>query len=132
MTETKRQRYIRNIKFATMFKDQDTMIKISVKAAREICDLLEEQEPRVMTLDEVYNLHRGDCIYLEIRDGIECNALMLYACENYYVDFRSTDYKTISKDTSLYQKRWRVWTSRPTEEQRKNTPWGPLKEEDYD
>ena len=46
MAETRRQRYIGNIKLATMFKDQDTMIKISVKAAREICDFLEEQEQK--------------------------------------------------------------------------------------
>lgn len=91
--------------------------------AADALAFLKEQEPRVMTLDEVYDLHRGDCMFVEIRDGIECNALMLYACENYYVDFRSADYKIIGKDTSLYQKQWRCWTSRPTEEQRKAVPW---------
>lgn len=46
MAETRRQWYIGNIKLATMLKDPDTMIKISVKAAREIRDLLEEQEQK--------------------------------------------------------------------------------------
>lgn len=95
----------------------------AIQTINDVIALLKEQEPRVMTLDEVYDLHRGDCVFVEIRNGIERNALMLYACENYYVDFRSTDYKTISKDTSLYQKQWRCWTSRPTEEQRKAAKW---------
>lgn len=46
MSETKRQRYIRELTRATMNNDSDKMIHISVKAAKEIRDLLEEQEQK--------------------------------------------------------------------------------------
>lgn len=46
MSETKRQRYIRELTRATTNNDSDKMIHISVKAAKEIRDLLEEQEQK--------------------------------------------------------------------------------------
>ena len=46
MAETKRQRYIRELTRATTNNGPDKMIHISVKAAKEIRDLLEEREQK--------------------------------------------------------------------------------------
>lgn len=47
MYKTKRQRYIRELNRATLFARPGKMIEVSVEAAKEIRELLEEQEQPV-------------------------------------------------------------------------------------
>lgn len=86
------------------------------KAIADALSLLKEQEPRVMTLEEVLEwaktpAEKRDPIFFEQKEGKGpsgwiCNSL---CPKDYYLC-------CLDKDA-------RCWTSRPTEEQRKATPW---------
>ena len=72
--------------------------------------LLKAQEPRVMTLEEWKNLHEpkdGECLCYELSDG----TLKAMLCKVY------------TGCEHLYGKKFRVWTSRPTDEQRLAVKW---------
>ena len=103
--------------------------------------LLKERKPRVMTLDEVlsatkYSTHLftecekesqwvrygtalffNQAIYRKNPSESECKiAFMFHSEGEAYVRQWHIFYKD-------YGKTWRCWTSRPTDEQRKATPW---------
>lgn len=85
--------------------------------------LLKAQEPRVMTLEEVKMLD-SDYYYLEsmrspgkeLREIVGAYGL---TC----VTWPSITWARQTMGDSGYGKTWRCWTSRPTEEQRRATPW---------
>ena len=96
-------------------------------------DALKAQEPRVMTLEELGKLQEDDVVYVEIKPildiDITCISVELIrfikkvqdpvAC----IELHTTDsvgFFQTRESTELY---WRCWTSRPTDEQRKATPW---------
>lgn len=87
--------------------------------------LLKEQEPRVLTLEEVTG--GGEC-YVEYRNG-GCGY-----CDCYFSDDaeKINIYRPLKidyyADPDCYNKTWRCWTARPTEEQREATPWGEAAE----
>lgn len=81
--------------------------------------LLKAQEPRVMTVNEISALDNGSVVWIEFTDGrllpmiVEDGVLMRWrylwrTCED---AFHDEDYKA------------RAWTSRPTDEVRRATPW---------
>ena len=74
-------------------------------------DLLKEQEPRVMTPDEICGSRRPFTVYAENWDG-----------ELFQVAYIGGKYLDI--DGKQCPERVRFWTSRPTEEQRKAVKWG--------
>lgn len=87
-----------------------------------LCDdvlaLLKEQEARVMTSDEI--MLCSDWVWCEYSSGYQG----WYKMEEYDVEyglFRWDDTTTDMVDD--YGIRWRCWTSRPTEEQRKEVKW---------
>lgn len=93
--------------------------------------LLEEQEPRLLGLDEVRNLiniPRWAEYYVSVGSGepvIQAGwALVQYegADEENFVDF-ATAYGLERWHVAVYGNRWRMWTARPTEEQRKAVKW---------
>ena len=94
-------------------------------------DLLKEQEARVMTLKEI-RTGEIETLWIEVegkphifpgiwyrrskKDGIPAIDITLNT--------------GIVRGTVVsYGYAWRCWTSRPTEEQRQNTPWEPPKED---
>jgi hypothetical protein len=102
---------------------------------RDTLALLKEQEPRVMTLEEVRNLKYDDVVYYQ---GINTNSVesaivlhgekMVPEVNTRVVQFRHADgtggWNGINNaDLNWYGKKWRCWTSRPTEEQMRDTPW---------
>lgn len=108
-----------------------TVDGIPLGLIREALALLEEQEPRVMTLDEVRNLiniPRWAEYYVSVGSGepvIQAGwALVQYegADEEHFVDF-ATAWGLERWHVAVYGNRWRMWTARPTDEQRKETPW---------
>lgn len=130
----KRKQYIRVLKIAANHAD-DGMITVSVDEVREIVELLREQEARVMTLEEVCNLKYDDVVYYQ---GINTNsvesAIVLHGekrvpeVNTRVVQFRHAagtgGWNGINNaDLNDYGKKWRCWTSRPTEEQRKAVKW---------
>lgn len=102
----------------------------SPQLIRDALALLREQEPRVMTLDEVRRNH-------EWAVWIECNSsktqnIGQYSGKVSWYNKRLSDWErflTIGSDEYLfresdgYGKTWRCWTARPTEEQRKAAKW---------
>ena len=85
-------------------------------------DLLKEREPRVLTLQEAETWVSSDP---DLRDPI------------FYEDSVMKRGWWITHDNDrIYLPRvnegyGRCWTSRPTDEQRKTTPWEPPKEKNY-
>lgn len=77
------------------------------QAIDEICELLEAHEPRVMTLEEANTL---EVVWAEDR-----NTNTVFPCL----------VKNNMNDSKLYKYgiQWRVWSSRPTDEQRKAVKW---------
>lgn len=84
---------------------------------------LKEQEPRVLTLEEVRDEY--EAVWLETKylsstvaivDHGESNAK--WACVVFGVD---DSYTLLWRS---YGKKWRCWPSRPTDEQREAIPWG--------
>lgn len=78
--------------------------------ADDALELLKEQEPHVMTLEEWIRTPEpadGECMCYEIKDkGLQ--AMLV---------------KAFDGGRHLYGKAFRCWTSRPTDEQRKAAKW---------
>ena len=91
--------------------------------------LLKAQEPRVMTLSGVRNLKESTPIWLEDvdkKDVIGALFMRDYSGTK-CVDFaiaRDWEHERVTADYMDYGIRWRVWTSRPTDEQRQAVKWG--------
>lgn len=89
--------------------------------------LLKAQEPRVMTWEEAQsNANEEPFIIVEVRDsmGTEIDYGVLVG-DSYEMSEGSLltvcDFGFLKKD---YGKRFRCWTSRPTDEQREAVKWG--------
>lgn len=89
-------------------------------------ELLKAQEPHVMTWDEAQkNINEGPFIIMELRDstGTEVDYGVLVD-DSYEMSEGSLltvrDFWMLKEE---YNKRFRCWTSRPTDEQREATPW---------
>ena len=91
-------------------------------ALTKAIEALTEKEPRVLTALEVI-----PCLpyWLEFPDG-ELRPVICYdaewdAKEPYII--LVWQYGTSSYKTECYGLEWRCWSSRPTDEQRRETPW---------
>ena len=88
--------------------------------------MLKDQEPRVLTLEEVKKLQyiRDGAIWLELF----CNGLFPTFPEfsnkslTFFVAILFDGYRSVFEN-DWYGKTWRCWSSRPTDEQREATPW---------
>ena len=89
-------------------------------------ELLKAQEARVMTLEEVNRFVYGMPYIIEINKPREEQRLIygLYSHQgvNGCFYFAFTDARSHFFDVD-YGKRWRCWTSRPTDEQRETVKW---------
>ncbi len=93
----------------------------------EALALLKEQEPRVLTLDEIMEKTRDDVVYLEHMDGsLICQPAIPLGepvwdkeCLNFAAGWRTGG----NYQKENYGETWRCWTSRPTDEQREATQW---------
>ena len=93
--------------------------------------LLREQEPRVMTLDEVRRDH-DRVLWIEC-DESKTQSVGQYrgqVCwhdghigkwERFVVIGFASDY--LHRKTEKYGKTWRCWNARPSEQQMRDTPW---------
>ena len=89
----------------------------------DILALLKEQEPRVMTLDEVKNFDWDYC-YLEEEHlpGKEYRTV----CGDYAltcITWPCVISMRIQHGDDTYGKKWRCWSAKPTDEQRKAVQW---------
>lgn len=93
---------------------------------RDVLALLKVQEPRVMTWEEAQaNVNEGPFIIMEVRDstGTEIDYGILVG-DSYEMSEGSLltvcEFGLLKDD---YGKRFRCWTSRPTDEQRRAVKW---------
>ena len=96
---------------------------------RDALALLEAQEVRVMTLEEVIT-RRGEPVWFESKSGRTYNGYVLIydvqeglGITGVRVGITQPGHTTIWPSKDLYGVKWRCWTSRPTDEQREVTPW---------
>ena len=99
-----------------------TEIRCSDHLCGDALALLREQEPRVMTLDEIYDCTEGDCLYYQCKGFYDSNVLYISSDAGFYVDLRAAIHR-FTCDPNLYGSVWRCWTSRPSPEHMANTPW---------
>ena len=89
----------------------------------ETLELLKEQEPRVLTLEEVKN-DCPDYVYLETTSGwLECCIKDEGESDIYFGRFACGIDDFFMKQWSEYGKTWWCWSARPTDEQRKAVKW---------
>lgn len=91
------------------------------KWADDALELLKEQEPRVLTLDDIAAWVRQkpmgrEPIYVEVKD-------LLGTWGAWMVDEIASYLPETDLSSELYGKTWRVWSAKPTEEQRKEAGW---------
>lgn len=90
---------------------------------REALVLLKEQEPRVLTLEEVQN-DCPDYVYLERSTGwLKCCIKCEGESNKYVGCFVYEVNEGLVGRWEKYGKMWRCWSYRPTEEQREATQW---------
>lgn len=98
---------------------------VSVQALHEAVTLLKAQVPRVLTLEEACV---QDVCWLEWRKRgrkpVACRVIMRkdYAGQPLPCVYRFFEEPT-GYSKKNYGKDWRCWTQRPTDEQRRATPW---------
>jgi len=91
--------------------------------------LLKEQEPRVMTVEEVINAKDKTDVWLDELDCVVVAATISNWVEskNHVVTFFYGIEHTTSGERDYmnnnYNRTWRCWTARPTDEQRKAAKW---------
>ena len=109
------------------YKDTDCEIAVM----KDAYNLLKAQEPRVMTLDEIGNalkmplwketkrahkdLYIGWVLAYDIQKGLGITGTRLGMSE--------PSGRVVWYSLDDYGKTWRCWTSRPTDEVRRATPW---------
>lgn len=83
--------------------------------------LLKAQEPRVLALDEI---HRGMVVWLEDVDKADVILAIGGSSGGGCKCFITVDDRSIAPHDGDYGVRWRAWTHKPTQEQRKGVKWG--------
>lgn len=103
----------------------------------ELLKELEKDKPRVLTLEEARNLKSGSDIWIEdfchgsCEDGrIICGTLINWSDSKDYMNIHAYSIGYKSADYNLDHYGWRIWTSRPSLEQRKSEQWFPNAEYD--
>lgn len=87
---------------------------------------LKAQKPRVLTLDVVKHFVYGNPYIIEmvLSDG---EYRLMYGLFSHQGVVGNCDFVTANERIRLYDadygKTWRVWTGRPTDDQRRSTPW---------
>lgn len=101
---------------------------------KDALELLKEQMPRVMTADDIALIKTGDVLVLEQRNpNAIVNAILVqsishdgYDDEHIIEVLQVVTAYTVGEANlgcDYYNKTWRCWTSRPTDEQRKAVKW---------
>ncbi len=97
------------------------------EAVNMALSLLQKQEPKVLTLEEIKKLQslRDGAIWLEMIEGnVVYPALPEMSLQNvtYLVAIPFRDYRDWLNN-EYYGRTWRCWSARPTKEQREKIPW---------
>lgn len=82
----------------------------------DVLVLLKEQEPRVLTLEEV--IHSKDWVWYQWKNTHYGWAIAV-ECDEKWIEWEDSTTDQLCK----YGEKWRCWTSRPTPEQMRETKW---------
>lgn len=87
--------------------------------------LLRKQEPHLMTLNDVKNLKHNDVVWLEDYDKEDVIPAIVtpYGAMSDCIDFAISNRSSMVVEYTDYGSRWRCWTDKPHEEQRKEEKW---------
>lgn len=101
----------------------DENVECKQKWADDVLSLLKAQEPKVVTQEELFTLPIDTPVFIEENNN-ECGWNVFCGIDEMddvcFCGFQaSADYYSLKE----YNKSWRCWTSRPSEEQRAATPW---------
>lgn len=93
---------------------------------RDALDLLKEQEPRVLTVDEL-NLAADESVicYVEFFDKLAVNVTaphLIGTGKWVNIPYLGTVISRTAR-VDAYNREWRCWNHKPTDEQRKAVPW---------
>lgn len=109
--------------YVKLFSPADTNDEYFKELCYSVLKLLKEQEPRVMTLEETKAFGWDYCYLEELRlPGKEYRAV----CGDYAltcITWPCTTSMRIQHGDGNYNKTWRCWTEKPTEEQRRAVKW---------
>lgn len=86
--------------------------------------LLKEQEPRVMVLEEVLESDKPFLIEVVTGNITWASCFGEYClCNEMIVRMVDNDGAVDDRYEEMYGTKWRCWTSRPSEQQMRDTPW---------
>ncbi len=100
-------------------------VDLTTEDAKKILELLKEQVPRLLTLEEVKHLNdlRDGAVWIEVPGGLFPAVPEITAPHvTYFVAVELHHYRGYF-DNDYYGKTWRCWTARPTVEQRNEAAW---------
>ena len=115
-----------------MGNDQCYLNSIGIKQLQTLIndatELLREQEPRVMTLEEVITSKPGTVVWLEDFNKPDVISGLF---ERLFISTKVIDFlivkeevnNEVTADLDVYGSGWRCWTSRPDQATREATPW---------
>lgn len=86
-----------------------------------ISELLKEQQPRVMTLEEVRLLGKDVVVWYEYKGAFRPRPRVVKFVLDGHITFTDSGIWSFSADG--YGERWRLWTSCPSDEQREAEAW---------
>jgi hypothetical protein len=87
---------------------------------RDALELLKAQEPKLLTIEEITG--DGECWFEGINGA--CGYADCYMCTvSKEVEVNRISMKPEYVSWDDFKKKWRCWTSRPTDEQREATQW---------
>ena len=113
---------------------RDAIVMLDASMVADAIAMLKEQEPRVLTADELY-LMEHKCVYLERRNSqlyltepsiVIGTSKPLALCQYEYILMRENKISDVrySNDYNKETKSgWRCWSAKPTEERRKEVKW---------
>lgn len=120
--------FVDGVYCTAILKKGKGMVEIPVDLAKDVLALLKAKEPRVLTLEEVAGKTRDDVVYLEHMDGgLICQPAIPLGdspFDDAYLNFAAGWRTAGNYPKKNYGETWRCWTSRPTEEQRREAAWG--------
>ena len=95
---------------------------------RDALELLKEKQPRIYERSELQPFENTESVvWFEEKVSKEIlPALIMTISEPYFARFltvKNGNEETFSWTMDYYGKKWRCWTARPTDEQRKAVPW---------
>lgn len=131
----KREEIIRDLVERSSGAGAGQYMSIRCDVAREIVALLKEQEARVLEYSEI---EKHSLVWLEDNDKEYVIPALFLQYDGWNAEFsvhapdkygdKIFQFATVITFEKMYGITWRCWTSRPTPEQMRDTPWGGEKD----